>query len=32
MIKRSYYSARTGKFGQDSKIDFKVLKQLFLMS
>ena len=32
MIKRSYYSARIGKFGQDSKIDFKVLKQLFLMS
>lgn len=32
MIKRSYYSTRTGKFGQDSKIDFKVMKQLFLMS
>lgn len=32
MIKRSYYSARTGKLGQDSKIDFKVMKQLFLMS
>ena len=32
MIKRSYYSTRTGKLGQDTKIEFDVLKQLFLMS
>lgn len=32
MIKRSYYSSRTGKLGQDLKIEFDVLKQLFLMS
>jgi len=29
MIKRSYYSTRTGKLGQDTKIEFDVLKQLF---
>jgi len=32
MIKRNYYSVRTGKISPDSKIDFEVLKQLFLMS
>ncbi|MDI6051118.1 hypothetical protein QLS31_14915 [Flavobacterium sp. XS2P24] len=32
MIKRNYYSVRTGKINPDSKIDFEVLKQLFLMS
>ena len=32
MIKRNYYSVRTGKINPDSKIDFDVLKQLFLMS
>jgi hypothetical protein len=32
MIKRNYYSVRIGKINPDSKIDFDVLKQLFLMS
>lgn len=32
MIKRNYYSVRTGKINPDNKIDFEVLKQLFLMS
>ncbi|MGL2999921.1 hypothetical protein [Flavobacterium sp. RSSB_23] len=32
MIKRNYYSVRTGKLTPDSTINFDVLKQLFLMS
>jgi len=32
MIKRNYYSVRTGKINPNNKVDFDVLKQLFLMS
>jgi hypothetical protein len=32
MIKRKYYSVRTGKINPENKIDFDVLKELFLMS
>lgn len=32
MIKRNYYSRRTGKTSLDDKVDFEVLKKLFLVA